>query len=61
MYRAGELIKAEDHASVTRWYGKYEPKLMLEIAGFRGIKVFSDHTDEEATAKSRSRIYWAEK
>jgi len=61
MRRAGKLIRAEEHMSVTRWYGMYELRLMLELAGFRGFKVYGDHTDEEATARSSSRVYWAEK
>jgi SAM-dependent methyltransferase len=57
----GELLRAEEHLSITRWYGKYEMMMMLEMAGFRNIKVYSNHTDEEATFKSWARVYWAEK
>lgn len=58
---AGQLLKIEEHHSITRWYGKYEMLLMLQEAGFRSMKVFSNHTDEEADSESWSRIYWAEK
>jgi hypothetical protein len=57
----GNLLYTEDHEIVSRWYGKYEMFLMLEKAGFRNTRVYGNHTDEEATADSWSRIYWAEK
>jgi len=57
----GELLMAEEHLSITRWYGKYEMIMMLEMAGFRNIRVFGNHTDEEATLESFARVYWAEK
>jgi SAM-dependent methyltransferase len=59
--RDGKLLKVEEHTSVTRWYGKYEMFMMLEAAGFRNMKVYGNHTDEEAAAESYARVYWAEK
>jgi SAM-dependent methyltransferase len=59
--KEGKLLKAEEHLSVTRWYGKYEMIMMLESVGFRNVKVYGNHTDEEATAESWARIYWTEK
>jgi hypothetical protein len=61
LHKAGKLLKAEEHLSITRWYGKYEMMLMLQMAGFRNMKVYSNHTDEQATSESWARIYWAEK
>lgn len=61
LHKDGKLLKAEEHLSITRWYGKYEMLLMLQMAGFRNMKVYSNHTDEAATSESGARIYWAEK
>ena len=61
LHKDGELLRAEEHLSITRWYGKYEMMMMMEMAGFRNVKVFGNHTDEEATFKSWARVYWAEK
>jgi SAM-dependent methyltransferase len=59
--RDGELLRVEEYTSVTRWYGRYEMTMMLEAAGFRNVKVYGNHTDEEATAESFARVYWAER
>lgn len=61
LHKDRELLKVEEHLSVTRWYGKYEMMLMLQMAGFRNMKVYGNHTDEDATSESFARVYWAEK
>lgn len=61
LHKDGKLLEWEEHTSITRWYGKHEMLLMLQTAGFRNMRVYGNHTDEEATSESWSRIYWAEK
>lgn len=57
----GKLVRQEEHHEVIRSYGKHEMRLMLEAAGFENVRVFGNHTEDEATSEHESLAYWAEK
>jgi hypothetical protein len=61
MHKDGKLLREEEHREVLRSYGKHEVRLMLEASGFGNVRVFGNHTEEEATSEHEALVYWAEK
>ena len=61
LHKDGQPQRHEVHDVAMRWYGKPEMTLMLQTAGFRNIRVFGNHTEEEATSEHFALVYWAEK
>ena len=61
LHKDRKLLRQEEHSEVVRSYGKHEVRLMLEAAGFENVRVFGNHTEEEATSEHESLVYWAKK
>jgi ubiquinone/menaquinone biosynthesis C-methylase UbiE len=56
IWRDGELIQQDEHVLRMTIYFTNELRLMLERAGFSGIQMQADYTDEEPTADSGTVI-----
>jgi SAM-dependent methyltransferase len=56
---SGELVASEEYTLQGNMYLKNELLLMLKVAGFRGITVRGDYTDEAATAEHEELIFTA--
>jgi len=61
LWRKGILLTEEVHTQKYEEYGKNELMLVLGHAGFSDIRIFSDYSDEPATADSKVVVFVARK
>ena len=61
LWHDGEVVEEEERALLERLYFRNEVVTMLEAAGFVGIQVLGDYTENAATADSEILVYIARK
>jgi SAM-dependent methyltransferase len=58
-WESGSLVASEEYRLRGNMYLKSEVVLMLRVAGFRGVSVHGDYTDEPATADHEKLLFTA--
>ncbi len=61
MWRDGRLIEEDEHELKMTLYFTQELKLMIERAGFSGVDLRADYTDEVPTGDTRFAVFIARK
>jgi hypothetical protein len=58
---AGKLVASEEHTLRGYMFFRNEVELMLELAGFREMRVLGDYTQDYATPDNKELVFIARK
>jgi SAM-dependent methyltransferase len=61
LWRDGVLVQEEIHTQMLDDYSKNELLLVLELAGFKDVKIYGDFSDEPASMDHKDLVFVAKK